>query len=102
MKQGSKSRGGSAAQGVGAVTQTPLGRNEPVRPGMVLNGSPSLPGNQFSADSRAQAPSRDDIVRRAYEIYLARAGRPGSPEQDWLQAERELGARTLAGRNIGL
>ena len=34
--------------------------------------------------------SRDEIAKRAYEIYLERAGRPGSPEGDWAQAVREL------------
>ncbi len=35
-------------------------------------------------------PTKDDIRQRAYEIYLARSGRPGDPVADWLQAEREL------------
>ena len=39
---------------------------------------------------RVLAPSREDIERRAYEIYLRRAGAPGQPEEDWYQAEREL------------
>ncbi|MFO0833361.1 MAG: DUF2934 domain-containing protein [Phycisphaerales bacterium] len=33
---------------------------------------------------------RDAISKRAYEIYLKRAGRPGTPESDWSQAVREL------------
>lgn len=35
-------------------------------------------------------PTGAQIRERAYYIYLARAGKPGTPEQDWLQAEREL------------
>jgi DUF2934 family protein len=35
-------------------------------------------------------PSHEQIAHRAYEIFLARGGQPGNPEQDWLQAEREL------------
>ncbi len=35
-------------------------------------------------------PSADEIRRRAYEIFLRRNGKGGSPESDWLQAEREL------------
>jgi hypothetical protein len=35
-------------------------------------------------------PSHEQIARRAYEIFLARGGQPGNPEQDWQQAEREL------------
>lgn len=38
----------------------------------------------------AHGPTDDEIRTRAYQIYLARAGRPGTPEGDWLQAEREL------------
>jgi hypothetical protein len=30
------------------------------------------------------------VRERAYEIFLRRQGRLGSPEGDWLQAEKEL------------
>jgi Protein of unknown function (DUF2934) len=30
------------------------------------------------------------IRRRAYEVYLRRAGRAGSDLEDWLEAEREV------------
>jgi hypothetical protein len=44
---------------------------------------------------REVKPAADDIRRRAYEIYLERQvkGRPGTPESDWQQAERELSRR---------
>ena len=33
----------------------------------------------------------EEAIRvRAYERYLQRQGRPGSPETDWLEAEREV------------
>ncbi len=35
-------------------------------------------------------PNEDDIRKRAYEIYLARHGGPGSEIEDWLKAEAEL------------
>lgn len=35
-------------------------------------------------------PEVNDIAKRAYEKFLARAGGPGSAEEDWLAAEREL------------
>ena len=35
-------------------------------------------------------PTRADIARRAYEIYLQRGGTHGYDIEDWLQAEREL------------
>ena len=38
----------------------------------------------------AQAPSEQEIRRRAYEIYLGRGAQPGRELEDWLQAEREL------------
>jgi hypothetical protein len=36
--------------------------------------------------------SESDIARRAFEVYCARGGQPGSALDDWLQAERELTA----------
>lgn len=40
--------------------------------------------------SNGQALDRNEIERRAYELYLARGGADGHAEEDWLQAEREL------------
>jgi hypothetical protein len=40
----------------------------------------------------AVQPCDNDIRYRAYEIYIARGEQPGSDLDDWLQAERELGA----------
>jgi len=37
-------------------------------------------------------PTQDEIKARAFQIYLARNGRPGDSNSDWLQAERELRA----------
>jgi hypothetical protein len=42
-------------------------------------------------------PTREDIERRAYEIYLERGGTEGSEMGDWLQAEQELRGRTRKG-----
>jgi hypothetical protein len=33
---------------------------------------------------------KEEIRRRAYQIYLERGGQPGGELDDWLQAEREL------------
>ncbi len=38
----------------------------------------------------ANAPSEDDIRRRAYQRYLERGGGHGLDFDDWLEAEREL------------
>ncbi len=35
-------------------------------------------------------PSRAEIAKRAYELYLARGGAPGHDVDDWLQAEYDL------------
>ena len=46
------------------------------------------PADRDSAEVRV--PSREEIARRAYEIYLERGQIPGHAEEDWLQAEKEL------------
>jgi len=33
---------------------------------------------------------KEEIGRRAYEIYLERGEQPGQELDDWLQAEREI------------
>jgi len=40
-------------------------------------------------------PAREEIERRAYELYLERGGIDGYDQEDWLQAERELGETQL-------
>jgi hypothetical protein len=39
------------------------------------------------------AVTEELVRRRAYEIYLQRGGRGGSPEQDWFQALQEIAGR---------
>jgi hypothetical protein len=36
------------------------------------------------------APAHEQISRRAYEIWVGRGYSQGDPNQDWIQAEREL------------
>lgn len=38
------------------------------------------------------APTREQIAKRAYEIFLARGQAHGHEKDDWAQAERELKA----------
>lgn len=45
---------------------------------------------RVSNGAGTSAQVRDAIRARAYEIYLARAGRPGNAASDWVQAEREI------------
>jgi len=35
-----------------------------------------------------------EVERRAYELYLERGGEDGHDVDDWIAAERELGAQT--------
>lgn len=37
-----------------------------------------------------KGPAREEIERRAYQLYLARGEVHGYDQDDWLQAEREL------------
>jgi mannose-1-phosphate guanylyltransferase len=53
-------------------------------------------------DIAASTPSRDEVARRAYELYVQHGCTNGRDLDDWLQAERELhqppqGTRTEAG-----
>jgi hypothetical protein len=36
-------------------------------------------------------PTHEQISRRAYEIFVTRGGSHGRHEEDWRQAEQELG-----------
>jgi hypothetical protein len=48
-------------------------------------------GAPLIGDTRADSRQLEDAIRlRAYERYLERQGRPGSAENDWLEAEREV------------
>jgi hypothetical protein len=39
--------------------------------------------------------TRDDIARRAHDLYLARGCKHGRDVEDWLQAERDLRATSV-------
>ena len=43
-----------------------------------------------SGEPSDSSPTQEQIAARAYHIYLERGGSDGNPEEDWLQAEREL------------
>jgi hypothetical protein len=38
----------------------------------------------------------EKVSARAYELFLQRGGRGGSPEQDWLQAVSEIQEQSVA------
>ncbi len=53
--------------------------------------SQATPITEIDQPSETSAPPTDEeIATRAYHIYLERGGAAGSPDDDWLQAEREL------------
>jgi hypothetical protein len=39
------------------------------------------------------APSHEDIAALAHELWIARGRTDGAAEEDWLEAERQLGVR---------
>ena len=64
------------------------------------NGSSEVRASPLSSHaedtSAINAPSREEVRLRAYEIYLQRGGLPGNELDDWLQAERELQGASAA------
>jgi Protein of unknown function (DUF2934) len=40
--------------------------------------------------------TKDDVARRAYELFLARGRAKGHDVEDWLEAERQLEAESMA------
>ncbi len=44
---------------------------------------PTIPGDRFT-------PTREETAALAYEFWLERHSPIGSPDEDWLRAEREL------------
>ncbi len=49
--------------------------------------SPGAPG---ASRLSQRDPSRDEIARRAYELWRERGGGPGQDQEDWHRAEQEL------------
>jgi hypothetical protein len=52
--------------------------------------SQAAPDSPFQQHAIKRIPARDEIARRAYELYLARGAGDGRDVEDWIQAEREL------------
>lgn len=55
------------------------------QPAQTLTTSP-----EFAHESQPSPVMEEKIRTRAYELYLQRGGKGGSPEQDWLQAKEEI------------
>jgi len=43
-----------------------------------------------------RAITKDDVAQRAYELFLARGRAEGRDVEDWLEAERQLEAESVA------
>ena len=55
------------------------------------------PEDQASvATENHRAISKDDVARRAYQLFLARGRVDGHDVQDWLEAERQIEAEGIA------
>jgi putative hemolysin len=54
--------------------------------------APAAPVTQIAP----AAPSQEDVANLAYSYWAARGCQGGSPEEDWLRAERELTASAIA------
>ncbi len=85
--------------GVHDATGAP-GQEPPTRP--AGRKSDTLEGEEVAPEV-----THNQIASRAYEIYLARGGRPGDALGDWLAAEHELRAMAmtlplLTGRHGGV
>ena len=53
--------------------------------------------SETPAEHRNQV-TKDDIARRAYELFLARGCGDGHDLADWFEAERQLRAHNVAGK----
>jgi hypothetical protein len=66
-------------------------RTKAVEP--ALGAATSLPAREIEPMPATAAPTHDAIARLAYSFWLERNCEGGSPEEDWLRAERQLSAR---------
>jgi hypothetical protein len=83
--------------GVSTVAPNPIPSSQHQTPA-IGTSSPTgqtLQGRVVSS-RQGTSPSVEEIRTRAFQIFLARNGRNGTPESDWLQAERELRAGRTA------
>ncbi len=72
-----------------------LKRNENMQTKSITKNRTAPAPATFTAPEKPKpTPTRDEIARRAYEIYAARGKTGGREQEDWLQAERELQAKS--------
>jgi hypothetical protein len=63
----------------------------PEEPGQIITPQ-EIETTDAGAIEAQSSPTIEQIQQRAYELYLERGGAEGNDIEDWLQAERELGA----------
>jgi len=63
------------------------------RPSTFRTGTPADRHEEEPSNGKERFPTRQEIERRAYEIYARRVYKGESPTADWLVAEKELTAR---------
>jgi len=78
---------------------TPKKRTRKAAPGVEADNGNGAVGHSLAVapevvNEPRVSPSLEERIRaRAYELYLQRGDRGGSPEQDWLQAQAEICGR---------
>ena len=72
---------------------------EPLRHGD--ESARSVPSGAPVTSRIAADPDRDEVARRAYQIYLRKGQPEGHDLENWLEAERELKAERRSGRTGG-
>jgi hypothetical protein len=97
----SQSRQGLRRAGVRPASPTNgLDHSTDIADAVVRQIEPTKPGATSSQNARSEPVNIDDQIRvRAYERYLERQGRPGSPETDWADAEREVRSASWSTRH---
>ncbi len=53
---------------------------------------PAEPALVSAADAPVAAPAHEAVAALAYSFWVARGYQGGSPEEDWLNAEKQLAA----------
>ena len=72
-----------------AITRT--APSKPAEP--KVHRSPRRPNPPAPIPDFDPVAHQKEIAQVAYRIWLERADRPGSPEEDWLEAEAEVRAK---------
>ena len=77
--------------------ESPLAKNESVAVALLEPPLPEVESIEVALvevePTGNESPSHDEIAVLAYSYWEARGCQGGSPEEDWLRAERELGNR---------